>query len=330
MKPSVMTGARRILAADRGDAGRRIDLVVQRHLTGVPGASRTGVQRWIRDGRVAVNGRRVGRVAARTVVGDLVTVDLPERSAVRAIVPEPLPIEVVFEDEYLAVVSKPAGQVSHPTYKHPSGTLLNALMWRARSWPLETRPSLVGRLDRLTSGLVIVAKTRAVHRALQRALTASSACKAYLAVVYGRVAGSGSIDFPLGRDRGDRRRVTVTRNGLPSRTRFERLDWVAAPRAGLALVRCELGTGRMHQIRVHLAARGWPIVGDPTYGEPRWSTVDDPHLSAALQAFPRQALHCWRLAFTHPVTREPVTLTADPPTDLADLLAAAALRVPHS
>ena len=113
--------------------------------------------------------------------------------------------------------------------------------------------------------------------------------------------------------------------GAPSLTRFERLARVAAPRAGLSLLRCRLVTGRTHQIRVHLAARGWPIVGDPAYGEPRWSEVGDAALAAALRAFPRQALHAWRVALTHPVTRAPLSLEAPVPRDLEDLLIASGL-----
>jgi 23S rRNA pseudouridine1911/1915/1917 synthase len=129
------------------------------------------------------------------------------------------------------------------------------------------------------------------------------------------------ISFRLRRDPGDRRRMMVSRTvGAPSLTRFERLARVAAPQAGLSLVRCQLVTGRMHQVRVHLAARGWPIVGDPVYGEPRWSKVSDPVLATALRTFPRQALHAWRLALTHPVTRARLLLEVPVPHDLENLL----------
>ena len=143
-------------------------------------------------------------------------------------------------------------------------------------------------------------------------------------MVYGRVnVARGEIDLRLGRDRGDRRRVVASATvGAPSLTRFERLARVAAPRAGLSLLRCRLATGRTHQIRVHLAARGWPLVGDPAYGEPRWSQIVDPALAATLRAFPRQALHAWRVAFTHPVTRERLLLEAPVPRDFEGLLTA--------
>ena len=141
-------------------------------------------------------------------------------------------------------------------------------------------------------------------------------------MVYGRVnVARGEIDLRLGRDRGDRRRVVGSATvGAPSLTRFERLARVAAPRAGLSLLRCRLATGRTHQIRVHLAARGWPLVGDPAYGEPRWSQIADPTLAATLRAFPRQALHAWRVGLIHPVTGARLEIEAPVPDDLKELL----------
>src|SRR5207245_1993048 len=220
----------------------------------------------------------------------------------------------------------------------PTGTLMNALLWRARAWPDGGRPSIVGRLDKETTGIVLVAKTPAVHASLQRAINAATRsdvgrpfqgrrpgeaeslalhAKDYLAVVYGRVPARGEIDLRLRLNPRDRRRVVASESvGAHSVTLFERLAHVRAPRAGLALLRCRLVTGRRHQIRVHLAARGWPIVGDAVYGESRWTTVADPMLQAALRAFPRQALHAWRVGFTHPMTGEPVRIEAPIPRDM--------------
>jgi 23S rRNA pseudouridine1911/1915/1917 synthase len=242
---------------------------------------------------------------------------------------EPIALEVLYEDEFLLGIDKPAGMVVHPAYQNASGTAMNALLWRARDWPPEMRPSIVGRLDKLTSGVVIVAKTAAMHAALQRALTANDAQKDYLAIVYGRVnVARGRIELPLAKDRRSRRTiVTSAEAGAASVTRFERLARVPAPRVGLSLLRCSLRTGRAHQIRVHLAARGWPIVGDPMYGEPRWNHVVDAELAQALRAFPRQALHARRVAFAHPTTREWLVIDAPVPRDLADLLTATGLKV---
>jgi 23S rRNA pseudouridine1911/1915/1917 synthase len=317
----------RILTADRGDAGHRLDLVLRRHLTDVDAATRTRVQAWIENGQVTVNGTPVRRAAARAALGDVVTVVLPDAAPRHVMAAEDVRIDVLYEDAHLLALNKPAGVVVHPAYRHGEGTVMNALLWHARGWPVNQRPSLVGRLDKLTSGIVVVAKTAAVHAALQRALALNHGEKDYLAVVYGRVnVARGRIDLRLGRDRRDRRRIVASADaGAPSLTTFERLARVAAPRAGLSLLRCRLATGRTHQIRVHLAARGWPLVGDPAYGEPRWSQIIAPALSAALRAFPRQALHAWRVAMTHPVTRERLLLEAPVPRDFEDLLTASGL-----
>jgi 23S rRNA pseudouridine1911/1915/1917 synthase len=314
----------RELIADRGDEGIRLDLVLRRHLTDLSRATRTRVQSWIEQGRVTVNGRPVRRVSARAALGDAIALALPEDVPKALMTAEDVPVAVLFEDDHLIVVDKPAGLVVHPTYKNTSGTLMNALLWRARGWPAPQRPSLVSRLDKLTSGIVVVAKTAAMHSALQRAM----AEKDYLAVVYGRVKdGRGDIDLRLATDPGDRRKVVASSTiGAESLTRFERLATVPAPKAGLALLRCRLETGRTHQIRVHLSARGWPIVGDPAYGEPRFAEIVDPVLAATLRAFPRQALHAWRVGFTHPMTRTRLTIDAPVPPDFAALLDASGLR----
>jgi len=231
-------------------------------------------------------------------------------------------VDILLEDDHLLAVNKPAGIVIHPSYKNVAGTLLDALRAYAYDWPADERPSIVGRLDKLTSGIVIVAKTAAAHTSLQHAMAAHETEKDYLAVVYGQVdVASGEIGLRLRHDPKDRRMIIASSDcGVTSLTRFERLATVDAPDAGLSLLRCRLVTGRRHQIRVHLAASGWPIVGDPVYGEARWSAVHDPALAAALQAFPRQALHAWRVAFTHPITRERLIIEAPLPRDLEDLL----------
>ena len=316
----------RLVTADRGDAGRRLDLVLRRHLADVDEATRTRVQTWIENGLVTVNGSTVRRVAARAGLGDLISVLLPEPPRRTPMAPEDAALDVLYEDDYLLAVNKPAGVVVHPTFTNPTGTLMNALLGRAREWPARQRPSIVGRLDRLTSGVVIVARSAQAHAKLQRALSstrASSHCeKEYLAVVYGHVkVRQGEIELRLSHDRKDRRRIVAsTTVGAESLTRFERLARVAAPRAGLALLRCRLVTGRRHQIRVHLAARGWPIVGDPAYGDAGWSKVADVELAAALRAFPRQALHAWRVSFIHPETRGLAVIEAPLPRDFEDLL----------
>jgi 23S rRNA pseudouridine1911/1915/1917 synthase len=317
----------RVVTADRGDAGRRLDLVLRRHLTDVAMATRTRIQAWIENGQVAVNGTPVRRVAARAALGDVMTLSLPAVAGRRAMAPENVTLDLLYEDDYLLVVNKPAGLVVHPGYRNTEGTLMNALLWHARRWPEGQRPSLVGRLDKLTSGIVVVAKSAGLHAALQRAMASSQSEKDYLAVVYGRVKSiRGEIDLRVAVDRGDRRRLVASETtGAASVTRFERLGRVAAPRVGLSLLRCRLSTGRRHQIRVHLAARGWPLVGDPTYGEPRWSAIVEPTLATALRAFSRQALHAWRIAVTHPITGDRLVVEAAVPGDFEALLSAAKL-----
>lgn len=312
----------RTIAADRGDAGQRLDLVLSRHLAGVDGATRTRVQRWIEDGHVSVNGCVVRRVASRVAVADVIGVALPPAAERRQLEAADIPIDLLYEDEYLLAVNKPPGIVAHPTHAHAGGTLLNALAGYARTWPAGERPSLLSRLDKSTSGVVLVAKSAATHAALQRALAGRGAEKEYLAVVYGRPPARGTIDLGLQRDSVDRRRVVASATrGTPSLTTFERLSLGRiGPGVVLSLLRCTLVTGRTHQLRVHLSASGWPIVGDPVYGEPRWMKVRDDAVREQLRTFSRQALHAWRLTLPHPITHAELTIEAPIPADVASLI----------
>lgn len=311
----------RTIVTDRGDAGRRLDLVLTRHLAGVEGATRSRVQRWIADGQVSVDGRVVRRVSARPGIAAAIAIALPAPAPPRTLAVSDTPLDLLYEDEHFIAVNKPPGIVAHPTHAHATGTLLNALAGLARTWPAGQRPSLLNRLDKLTSGVVLVARSAPVHAALQRALASRAAEKDYLAIVYGRPPLRGTITLRLQRDSLDRRRVVASPTaGAPSTTRFERLRAVRIARGlSLSLVRCRLVTGRTHQIRVHLAASGWPIVGDPVYGEPRWERVEDEELRNALRAFPRQALHAWQIAFPHPFGGHPVSIEAPPPNDFSAL-----------
>jgi 23S rRNA pseudouridine1911/1915/1917 synthase len=322
---------RQTFVLDRGDAGRRIDHVIRRHLSGADRASRTRVQAWIAAGCVQVNGLPIHRPAARVASGAVVSIARPEPSPpARSLRAQDAPVTILYEDQYLVAVEKPAGVVAHPGYGHADGTMMNALAGLARSWPDGHRPSLVGRLDQFTSGVMIVARTSEAHRTLQRALASQEAAKDYLAIVYGKVkAARGRIDLGIEPDPADRRRRVVSKTtGAPSTTLFERLGRIAAPPVGLALLRCRLLTGRTHQIRVHLAARGWPIVGDRVYGAPHWQDVRDAELAAQLSAVPRQALHAWRMSFRHPWTGQTLTITAPLPQDLRVLTQLFKRRLP--
>lgn len=161
-----------MLTADRGDDGLRLDLVLRRHLTDVSSATRTRVQAWIEKGLVTVNGAPVRRVSTRAALGDIVAVALPDQAPRAAMAAEDVRLDVLYEDDHLLAIDKPAGVVVHPAYKHAAGTMMNALLWHARAWPAPQRPSLVSRLDKLTSGIIVVAKTAAAHAELQRAMTA--------------------------------------------------------------------------------------------------------------------------------------------------------------
>jgi 23S rRNA pseudouridine1911/1915/1917 synthase len=314
--------------ADRGDHRRRVDHVIVRHLAGLEGVSRTRVQLWVAEGLVSVDGRRASRPAQHVRRGQHVevAVDLPE--VVRVVAAQPIPLSVIFEDAHLFAIDKPAGLIVHPSFAHRDGTLVNALAEYARDWP-SGRPSLVQRLDKLTSGLLLVAKTPAVHAAAARALNAGGARKEYLALVYGRLRRSPQmLRYPLGRDPRDRRRVVVREDGREAITEVTRIAEGRGAARGLTLLRCRLVTGRTHQIRVHLRACGLPIVGDPVYGDPGWQHVRDASLAMQLRAFPRQALHAWRLTIVHPVTGAPLRLEAPVPVDLKTLMEHAGLSLP--
>jgi 23S rRNA pseudouridine1911/1915/1917 synthase len=289
--------------ADRGDARLRLDQILVRRVTAISRMSRNVAQQWIESGAVTIDGRPVRRPSARVREGAAIEVTLPA-TATRRSKPEPEPTEVhvLYEDASLIAINKPAGTVVHPSYKQVSGTLLNAILWRIRD-RADARPGILTRLDKDTSGVVVVALSADVHAAMQRDGAARRIRKEYLAVVSGipRPA-SGTIEEPLARDPADRRRVIVTAGGAASETRYD----VIASSGGFSIVRCELVTGRTHQIRVHLQSRGWPIVGDRVYGAP------DGRIT-------RQALHAWRITFPHPLTREPITIEAPIPEDMLNL-----------
>lgn len=310
----------RTFLADRGDTAHRLDRVLVRRLADIPGLSRTRLQSLIAAGRVRVNGVPATRPAERLALGDEVSVDLPPPPPARARpAPEEIPLTVLYEDEWLLAVAKPPGLVVHPTPGHHSGTLLNALLWHLKEEGV--RPGLVNRLDKGTSGVLLAAKTGEIHGRLTRALRAPAAAKEYLAIVYGCPhQEKGRIEHCILRDPADRKKMTTSRTeGRPSVTLYE----ILATAGGLTLLRCRLLTGRMHQIRVHCAAEGLPLVGDPLYGEPRWKGIEDPALATACREFPRQALHAHRIVLTHPVTRELLEVTAPLPEDLRGLMAAA-------
>ncbi|MEO8054578.1 MAG: RluA family pseudouridine synthase, partial [Acidobacteriota bacterium] len=303
--------------ADRGDAGERLDHVLLRHLTDLPEASRTKIQEWIEGGSVSIGGRRPKKTSEKVKKGDLIEVALPPPPPPRPdILAEDIPLSILFEDSEILVLDKPPGLVVHPAVGHRDGTLVNALLHRSKDWagPAD-RPGLVHRLDKDTSGVLIIAKTERALSVLGRAMKERSLEKEYLAVVYGQAPlKKGRIDLKIRRDPADRKRMAASKiEGRDSSTFYEILSESSGPLSGLSLLKCRLVTGRTHQIRVHLKALNLPIVGDTVYGSPRWKGLKDETLKEACKAFPRQALHAWRLGIRHPLSGEPMTFTAPVP-----------------
>ncbi|MBY0497469.1 MAG: RluA family pseudouridine synthase [Cyanobacteria bacterium] len=312
----------RRIALDRGDDGVRVDLVLLRHLRREKAVSRNRIQKWIEAGDVLINGAAPSRAAWRVQAGDELRVriaEIPKRARPEA---QAIALAILYEDDDLIAINKPAGLVVHPSFRNASGTLMNGVLAIAKAWPDGSTPALVNRLDKLTSGIVLVTKRTDINAAMQRAMNARRIDKDYLAIVRGKPSPlRGSIDLALDRDPWDRRRVTVTdRGGQPSVTRYERLTTAN----GFSLVRCRLITGRTHQIRVHLAAKQWPIVGDAAYGSGTGSREPGAGVQAA-DKFSRQALHAWRLSFRQPRTGREVVIEAPLPEDMTALAAAIGL-----
>ena len=281
--------------------------------------SRNRIQKWIEAGDVLLNGATPSRAAWRVQAGDDLRIRIAEQLRREKPRAEAIAIEILYEDDDLLAVNKPAGIVVHPTFKNTTGTLINGVLEHARGWPAGSTPALLGRLDKLTSGLVIITKRGEIHAALQRAMAARRVDKDYLAIVWGKPSPlRGTIDLALDRDPWDRRRVTVTdRGGQPSLTKYERVSTTG----NFSIVRCRLITGRTHQIRVHLSARKWPIVGDAAYGA---KTIAADAIEAAA-TFPRQALHSWRILFRQPRTGRELAIEAPLPADMKALADAVGL-----
>jgi 23S rRNA pseudouridine1911/1915/1917 synthase len=293
------------------------------------GLSRTQAARLVADQAVTIGGKpaRASRVLTR---GERVTVRFPQDQPPRTLRPAAIPLVVVYEDEHLAVIDKPAGLVVHPAPGHWDDTLVNALVARGTTLAggAEGRPGVVHRLDRDTSGLMVVAKTDLAHRRLGAAIAARRVRRTYAALVWGHLGTSPTvIEAAVARHPADRKRMAITPSGRPARTDA----WVVARFGVVDLLRLELHTGRTHQIRVHLEHIGHPIVGDPTYaggGSRRVSGAARKQAEALERVTPRQALHAAGLAFRHPATGAPVSFRAAWPADLREtLLLAAGMEV---
>jgi 23S rRNA pseudouridine1911/1915/1917 synthase len=300
-------------------SGQRLDAYLASHINDW---SRARLQRLIEDGDVLVNGRAL-KPSYKLRSGDEIEVELTA-TAPTLFAPEDIPLDIVYEDDDLVVVNKPAGLVVHPAVGTPTGTLANALSFHFQQLSRNAgamRPGIVHRLDRDTSGLIMVAKTEAAHENLADQFRARAVFKSYVALVHGHVhEESGTIEQPIARDPRNRTRMAVVRGGRPAlslyrvRRRFERFT----------LLDVEIKTGRTHQIRVHLQWLKHPVVRDPLYGDGRDNTVSDARLRARIAALKRQFLHAEQLGFHHPRTNKRLRFTAPLPPPLAEFLDALA------
>lgn len=307
------------------DIGKRLDAFLTEN---VDGWSRNRLRRLIDEGDVLVNSQAT-KPSYKLRETDEIDVELVELPLAR-FEPENIPLDIVFEDEYLAVVNKPAGMIVHPGAGVTSGTLANAIAWHFLSVPPAVaggltnpndtssyRVGIVHRLDKDTSGLIVIAKNEEVNEALSEQFRTRTVEKHYVALAHGTMReNTGKIDRPIARDRHNRLRMTVSQDGRSAltlwkvRQRFEKFT----------LLDIEIKTGRTHQIRVHLASINHPVVGDPTYNEGRDNTVADLNIRKALSGLNRQFLHARKLSFTHPKTNERLTFTADLPFELKQFL----------
>ncbi len=310
MSESAPTPTPTVLRLSGEDAGERIDRVLARRC---PEFSRSALQRWIEQGRVEQAGEVVSR-KTKAIEGAEILIHPAPPEAMSA-EPQAIPLEVLFEDEHLIILDKPAGLVVHPAPGHPDGTLVNALLHHGqlRGGPDPLRPGIVHRLDKDTSGVMVVAKTAQAHERLVEMFQQHSLERAYLAIALGRPPGSIRYDTFHGRHPANRKKFTSRGDrGRRAVTDLESVEFLH----GSALVRCRLETGRTHQIRVHLAEHGHPVLGDPLYGK----SIGDPELRRVSTELGRQALHAAVLAFDHPISGEPMRFETEPPEDFQQAL----------
>jgi 23S rRNA pseudouridine1911/1915/1917 synthase len=307
--------------ADSGDAGQRLDRALALHL---PALSRTRLKQLIESGHVTCDGTAVRDPALRVRSGQNFVVIIPENKEAAPIA-QPIALDIRFEDAHLIVIDKPAGMVVHPAPGNPDGTLVNALINHCgvslSGIGGVRRPGIVHRLDKGTSGLMVVAKTGAAHHALSHDFALRRVDRAYVAIVWGLLSPpAGEIVENIGRSIANRKKMAVVgeSKGKPAVTRY-RVE--RSFRTEAALVECRLATGRTHQIRVHLAHRGHPLIGDPLYGTRAGRGVArNSRIGARIAAFSRQALHAGLLGFTHPAGRGRLTFVSPLPGDLCELI----------
>jgi len=304
----------RLLVVPESHAGLRVDVALQQLL---PEFSRSKLQEWIKNEFVTVNQSAVTS-KHKVYAGDEIKVIVQQNPENNAFLPEAIPLDIVFEDETLLVINKPAGMVVHPAVGNWSGTLLNALLHHIPDIGNIPRCGIVHRLDKETSGLLVVAKTLSAQTHLVQQLQARTVKREYRAIVWGQLWKNGVVNQPIGRHPSIRTRMAVHLSGKPAITHYEILE-----RFGVhTYLRCNLETGRTHQIRVHMQYLKAPIVGDPVYGlksiMPIKSMSDT--LRQHILGFHRQALHAIRLGLIHPLTSEAMEWSIDLPNDMKALL----------
>ncbi len=274
----------------------------------MPDYSRSYIQQLIRDGAVFVNQKPV-KASYKTKCGDFISVSIPEPERLE-IEPEDIPLDIVYEDDSLLVVNKPQGMVVHPAAGHTGGTLVNALMYHCHDSLSAIngvqRPGIVHRIDKDTSGLLVVCKTDQVHRNLALQFAEHSIQRIYTAICHGKVKESGTVDAPLARDPKDRKKITIRPDGRHAVTHFEPVQEL---KQDFTLIHCKLETGRTHQIRVHMASLRHPILGDPVYGPKKCPF----HLEG-------QLLHAGTLGFVHPATGEWMEFSSELPEHFQKML----------
>ncbi|WP_066738918.1 RluA family pseudouridine synthase [Cupriavidus sp. D384] len=306
------------LEVDSAAHGERLDKLLARHFSEF---SRSRIQQWIEDGAVRVDGEP-SRAKASVQMGQQIEIHPQAAPESMAFTAEDVPLDVVYEDDALLVINKPAGLVVHPAAGNWSGTVLNGLLHRDPHAARLPRAGIVHRLDKETSGLMVVARTLTAQTDLVRQLQARTVKRSYIALVWGETPDEGTIDAPIGRDPRERTRMAIvhTNSGKPSRTHFETLGTVPLGRSKVSMVMCQLETGRTHQIRVHFESIGHPLVGDPVYHKAT-QRGQRPAVRVPLPVpFTRQALHAYRLGLMHPVTGRKKSWEAEPPEDLQALI----------
>jgi 23S rRNA pseudouridine1911/1915/1917 synthase len=303
---------------DKAGSGKRLDIVVSSFLTS---CSRSLAASLIQKGNIFV-GDNLKKPGYRVKAGDKITGRIPEPDPV-SLSPEPIEIDILYQDSDIIVINKPPGIVVHPAPGHYSGTIVNALLFHCKDLAGiggEMRPGIVHRLDKETSGLLVAAKNDSAHASLSSQFKERRIKKRYLALVHGNMEeNAGTVELPIGRDVSDRKRMSV----LTRKPRIAVTNWEVAERLGVvSLLRIDLKTGRTHQIRVHCSAIKHPVVGDKVYGYGRIKSpdADKRGIYELLKSVKRQMLHAWRISFRHPGTNRIMEFEAPVPDDMAQLI----------